>query len=255
MTDTRVWYYARGNEKIGPLHRDDLEKLVLTLEIRPSTLVWAEGMENWELAEKHFVFRAMQPPDLKPDTANTDQPASFQQAPALYQPNFNQPTPDSLIGPDGLYINAPGRSFTSAISACLREYVNFSGRASRSEYWFFLLFTGLASVATSIIDTVLFSSSFDTYGPTNILVSLFFILPTLSVTWRRLHDINRSGWWIIWFWLAVLATIFLLSGSLTMDDETFGVVLIFVGLFFLVYMVLMFVFACTKGDLRKNRFG
>jgi len=255
MADTRVWYYARDNEKVGPLHRDDLEKLVLTADIRPSTLVWAEGMENWELAEKHFVFRATQPPDLKPYAANPDQPASFQPSPAPYQPSVNQLTSESLIGPDGLYIKAPGRSFTGAISACLREYVNFSGRASRSEYWFFLLFTGLVSVAASIIDTVLFTGIFDTYGPTNTLVSLFFILPTLSVTWRRLHDINRSGWWVIWFWLAVLATIFLLSGSFTMDDESFGVVLIFVGLFFLVYVVLMFVFACTKGDLRKNRFG
>ena len=73
----------------------------------------------------------------------------------------------------------------------MREYVNFNGRARRTEYWmFFLVYIGVMVVA-SIIDAVL-GISFVTA-----IASLVHLLPSIGVGVRRLHDINRSGWWML----------------------------------------------------------
>ncbi|MFZ2295967.1 MAG: DUF805 domain-containing protein [Polaromonas sp.] len=75
-------------------------------------------------------------------------------------------------------------NFGQAISTCLGNYATFSGRASRSEFWWFFLFQVLVSIAASMISDKL-----------NGLISLGLLLPGLAVGARRLHDIGRSGWW------------------------------------------------------------
>ncbi len=80
-------------------------------------------------------------------------------------------------------------SFTEATKTCLGKYADFSGRAKRSEYWWFYLFVALATSVAQIID--------NTIG-TNILgnlTSLALFVPSIAVGARRLHDIGRSGWW------------------------------------------------------------
>lgn len=80
---------------------------------------------------------------------------------------------------------AEPRKFTDAIASFFRNYVNFSGRASRSEFWYAILFTFITSIVLSALD-----QTGAIYG----LWSLATILPSLAVTTRRLHDTNRSGW-------------------------------------------------------------
>ncbi len=72
----------------------------------------------------------------------------------------------------------------------LKKYALFTGRASRSEYWFFTLFTIIASVILSIVDGVL-----GTAGALAGLYALATFLPSLGAMIRRLHDTGRSGWW------------------------------------------------------------
>ena len=74
--------------------------------------------------------------------------------------------------------------FVQAIKSCLGQYATFSGRASRSEYWWFFLFQVLVMVATGMLGDVI-----------NGLASLALLLPALAVGTRRLHDIGRTGWW------------------------------------------------------------
>ena len=74
--------------------------------------------------------------------------------------------------------------FVPAIQSCLAQYASFSGRASRSEFWWFFLFQVLVLIGASIVSELL-------YG----LASLALLLPSLAVGARRLHDIDRSGWW------------------------------------------------------------
>lgn len=81
-------------------------------------------------------------------------------------------------------------TFNDAIKTCiLQKYADFNGRASRSEYWWFWLFYVLASVAASIINGT--QGSYTLNG----LIFIIFLLPNLAVATRRLHDVNRSGWW------------------------------------------------------------
>ena len=75
-------------------------------------------------------------------------------------------------------------TFQESIKVCFGKYADFSGRASRSEYWWFMLFLVLASLATSMISPI----------PSG-LFSLGTLLPALAAATRRLHDTNRSGWW------------------------------------------------------------
>tara|TARA_B110000116_G_scaffold244274_1_gene234605 strand:+ start:71 stop:1381 length:1311 start_codon:yes stop_codon:yes gene_type:complete len=79
----------------------------------------------------------------------------------------------------------------NSIKSCFYNYANFSGTASRSEFWWFCLFSLLIFVPLGII--------FGESSAVSIYANALFALPTLSVASRRLHDINKSGWWnLLW---------------------------------------------------------
>lgn len=86
--------------------------------------------------------------------------------------------------------------FGDAVKTCLRKYFTFSGRARRSEYWWFYLFTVIVAVVAAIIDGTIVGWENADEGPVGTLTSLALFIPTLSAGWRRLHDTGRSGWWI-----------------------------------------------------------
>lgn len=94
---------------------------------------------------------------------------------------------------------APSRTFGEAIQVCLRNYATFEGRASRSEYWWYLLFYTLLVMGVSMLGDTLAG-----------LLVLALLLPSLAVQVRRLHDTNRSGWWLLLCLLPVLGTLILL---------------------------------------------
>jgi uncharacterized membrane protein YhaH (DUF805 family) len=112
--------------------------------------------------------------------------------------------------------------FVQAVSSAFSNYVNFSGRASRTEYWYFALFLFVVGIATALIDMLVFPDI--EWSPLNTIFSLGTILPSLSVSVRRLHDIDRTGWWVL-------------------------LVLTIVGL------IVLLIFACTRGTIGSNRFG
>jgi uncharacterized membrane protein YhaH (DUF805 family) len=93
--------------------------------------------------------------------------------------------------------------FFEAIAAGFSSYVTFSGRAVRSEYWYWVLFVSSVGVAIYLIDLAIFRSH---HGPVETIWHLTTIVPGLAVAVRRLHDMNRSGWWL----LVVLAVVVLL---------------------------------------------
>jgi len=87
-------------------------------------------------------------------------------------------------------------NFTTAIRTCLSKYATFSGRATRSEFWWFYLFIILIDLATAAIDSALDLDGviLDVDGFVSGLVHLALFLPSLAAGTRRLHDIGRSGW-------------------------------------------------------------
>jgi uncharacterized membrane protein YhaH (DUF805 family) len=81
-------------------------------------------------------------------------------------------------------------SFSEAIRSGFRRYADFDGRSSRSELWFWLLFTLVASLGLIIVDAIIGTS-----GGLTAVFTLIILIPTLAVEIRRFHDIDRSGWW------------------------------------------------------------
>ena len=112
-------------------------------------------------------------------------------------------------------------TFSEAISSGFRNYVGFSGRASRSEFWYWILFTVLVSIALSIIDFGVLSGN----SVLSSLWSLATFLPSLAIGVRRLHDGDRTGWW----WLIVIIP--------------------------LIGIIVLIVFWCLEGTPGSNRFG
>ena len=113
-------------------------------------------------------------------------------------------------------------NFVQAIKSGFANYTNFAGRSSRSEYWFWTLFLLIAGICTSVADLAIFGNT--DLSPINLIFNLIVAIPGVAVSVRRLHDINRTGWWLL-----LLLTI--------------------VGLLVLIYWSL------KAGDTDQNRFG
>jgi uncharacterized membrane protein YhaH (DUF805 family) len=105
-----------------------------------------------------------------------------------------------LLSKDGFEFVEPMLTFPDAVRTCLTKYAVFNGRATRSEYWFFVLFAFLVVVAASIFDGILNMVVFEPAMGGNMLASLAMLallLPQLAAAVRRLHDLGHSGWWYL----------------------------------------------------------
>ncbi len=100
-------------------------------------------------------------------------------------------------------------SFTDAIRSVLSQYVGFSGRARRSEYWYWTLFVVILGVVANLLDGAVSSGNSRSYLFSGIL-NLALLLPNLGVAVRRLHDTSRSGWWILIGLIPIIGAIVLL---------------------------------------------
>ena len=87
-------------------------------------------------------------------------------------------------------------TFGRSVSTCPKKYADFNGRASRSEYWWFALFTGLVSTAAGLAGGMV--DGIDQANLWRALTNVAFGLPSIAASTRRLHDIGKSGWNILW---------------------------------------------------------
>jgi len=114
--------------------------------------------------------------------------------------------------------------FTDAIKTGFHKYIGFSGRAMRSEYWYWVLFVLLLQIVAWLIDMTVFGFNTTGVNPIGLIVSLATLLPGLAVSVRRLHDTDRTGWWVL-------------------------IALTVIGAFVLIY------WACLRGTVGANQFG
>ena len=106
------------------------------------------------------------------------------------------------------------------VDSMKNKYATFSGRASRKEYWSFVLFSIIVSIVVAIIDV---SFSFNEVFVN--IVSVIFFIPSISVTVRRLHDLNKSGWWYLIYFLPLLGALYMLYLMVKKtqpDDNQYG---------------------------------
>ncbi|MDY0250058.1 MAG: DUF805 domain-containing protein [Pseudomonas sp.] len=106
----------------------------------------------------------------------------------------------------------------------LKKYAVFNGRARRKEYWFFILFNLIISIVLGVIDGVIGSVSAEAgIGLLGGIYSLAVLLPGLAVSVRRLHDTNRSGWWLLIGLIpligAIVLIVFLASDSKPEENQ------------------------------------
>ena len=124
--------------------------------------------------------------------------------------------------------------FGEAVKSCFNKYFDFKGRARRAELWYFVLFSILVSTSIALLELLMITVSFSyyyNYGVYNFFLFadwIFFlvtIIPSISVTFRRLHDINRSAWWLLLSFIIIIG------------------------------WVVLFIWYCTDSQKEKNRFG
>lgn len=101
----------------------------------------------------------------------------------------------------------------------LKKYAVFSGRARRAEYWYFVLFNVIVSIVLAVIDIILGTGGDTGVGILGALYSLAVMLPGLGVSVRRLHDIGRSGWWLLLGIIPIIGGLILLYWAIQ-DSES-----------------------------------
>lgn len=154
-------------------------------------------------------------------------------------------------------------TFTQAVRSVLSNYATFSGRALRSEYWWFYLFTFLVGVASFAVDEVLSLAVDNEVGIVGVGSSLVLMIPSLAVGARRLHDTGRTGWWQVLPVIPLLATVAagvaaLFTALFDADAALTGalfVILIVCGLLTLVAILVVTVFLCLDSHAGWNRYG
>lgn len=123
---------------------------------------------------------------------------------------------------------------------CLKQYVDFSGRARRKEYWMFYLFNVIVSLVLFFVDGLI-GTKIHGVGIISSVYSLAVFLPGLAVAVRRLHDIGKSGWNYLWFIL------FFLIGSVI--GSILSIIIIFIV--FIIFIVWM----CRDSQPGDNKWG
>jgi uncharacterized membrane protein YhaH (DUF805 family) len=111
-------------------------------------------------------------------------------------------------------------TFGEAVKSGFDHYTKFDGRAGRPPFWWWFLFGILVAIGANIIDAIL-----GTWGVVNGLASLALLLPNISVSIRRLHDTDHSGWWIL------------------------------IGLIPIIGWIVLLVFYVREGDAGENKYG
>ena len=160
------YFYTVKGVRQGPVMIEELNSLAARQELKRSDLIWTEGMATWQRAGvTSSIFEGL-PPDLEPLEATIP------------------PLP-----------NAPATQISSHFAwylQVLKNYAVFDGRAGRREFWTFFFVNLVVSFALWLIEGVLGGS-----GVMYFLYSLAVIIPNLAVGIRRMHDTDRSGWWIL----------------------------------------------------------
>lgn len=154
-------------------------------------------------------------------------------------------------------------TFTESVKTCFRKYFTFSGRASRSEYWWFTLFATALGLVASGLETAINAITGTPDGPLILssTASLATLFPSLAVTWRRLHDIGRSGLWYPGLLIGIPLGCGLLLAGIGMLlflglDFNVGSSLQFITLAIIGICVIILLFwLCKKSQPGPNKYG
>jgi len=135
--------------------------------------------------------------------------------------------------------------FSAAVKNCLKKYATFSGRASRSEFWWFYLFASLVGLVDGMSEKLGLGLIVGLITGFSVLA---IVIPSFAVVWRRLHDTGRNGWW---FFAPLLSGAVVFLGVL-LDAKALATL---GGIGFIGQLIQQQVWFCTRGTEGPNRFG
>ena len=170
----------------------------------------------------------------------------------------------------------PRLSFKEAVGECISKYDTFSGRARRSEFWWFVLFVFVVSSALSY-----FGMMIPAVGYLSMAFSLAVLIPQLAVLCRRLHDINRGSWWVVLLallWAGYYGSFATLIGSnfsnlenATNPEDVMGMAremadsvqsspglattMVLCSLCAIILIIILIIFAVKDSDWTENKYG
>lgn len=206
------------------------------------------------------------------DESNIPQPPVMNpQGWPAQQPGYGQQQPGYQQMPYGIPQVRPQMSFFDAIKTVLIDkYCCFTGRARRSEFWYWMLAYTILSVVLGVlsagwlvahVERVDFGDPLSVYKSPGYIISavatLALLLPNLGVTVRRLHDTGRSGWWIV---VPIVLYIPLMIAAMMIvnnGNNFMGLMAVF-SLFYLalfVYAIIVLVWLCQDSQPRPNKYG
>ncbi|MBQ6278707.1 MAG: DUF805 domain-containing protein [Muribaculaceae bacterium] len=256
------YYIGINNQQLGPFEVHQL----LANGLTPDTLVWCSGMSSWQMArnvpELAGLFVSQQP-----QYSGGYQQPQYQQ-PQYQQPQYQQPQygggyqqtqyggyqqpqygyVDPQLASDNhlaMYGERPQVSFGDSIKICFNKFADFTGRARRSEFWWFYLFNVLVSSVSCGLG------------------GLVCFIPMMAVSVRRLHDTGHSGWW--YFIPVIISSVYMITFyplwiyGLARGKETLITIgFIALGIFILVmlyYTIMQIIFYCRDSDPDENEYG
>lgn len=184
-----LWHYGVNNQQLGPVPESEIQQLLAEGVINARSYVWTDGMESWALLGDTRL------------AVYLGNPAGDQ----FSQSDSN--APPLVTGP------------AEAVRVCFQKYAGFTGRAARPEYWYFILMMVIGSLIAGLVDSILGSEFI------SLLFSLGILVPQIAVGVRRLHDTDRTGWWLL------------------------------IGLIPLIGAIVLIVMFCQRGTPGANRFG
>ena len=143
--------------------------------------------------------------------------------------------------------------FKEAVKTCFQKYITFSGRASRSEFWWCHSLTIVPFVLMIAVRAFGFNIPNKPFEALYSMYTWVFLLPNISVMARRMHDINRSGWWVLFFTLAIWVP-FVFAIAFGWGGSGFLEVIGFFAISLIMASLMLF-WLCRKGTEANNRFG
>ncbi|MBS1304010.1 DUF805 domain-containing protein [Loktanella sp. SALINAS62] len=190
------WYYVNDGQEHGPIDESEFGALTRSGVVGPDTLVWTDTMENWEPARLHVPGVS----DGVGTSARVVRPAV--------------PSDDSG-GRD--YRRKSGMK--DALVEFFRRYFDFQGRSNRGEFWWLILDSIIIGVVLGVVDALLFGDVGANYGVLGNIWSLATLIPSIALSVRRLHDIDKSGWWLLLALVPVIGWLVLIYWHCQVPDE------------------------------------
>lgn len=185
---SQVWYYVENGESQGPITQQEFDANRANGTIRPDTLVWKDGMGDW----------------VASNTLASD-PVS---RPVSVNPAFGQ------VASTHTGQRSDASTFVGALKDGFSRYVDFGTRSNRPQYWYWFLWMIIIGIATSFVDGMV-----GTGGALNGLWTLGALLPGIAVGIRRLHDIGKSGWWLLLAFIPLVGAIVLIVFFCTKSEQ------------------------------------